>query len=165
LINRGGILGLIQADAEEAETGSRFPGMKMRGIEAGYENKIVEECWALRDVKNGMQPRQVLRGRHLVAGFLRAGILLARNQDAVEPDDLQDLVDTMRGIHNREVVARGVRDTIKRDQRGNTGGIDALDLAHVERDGIFANDRLQFVQQAVFLPTNEFMQLSRDGDC
>lgn len=113
-----------------------------------------------------MPPRQVLRGGHLVAGLaLGAGQrLLSRNEDAVEPDDLKDFSDAGRSVDDCELVARGVRSTIQRNEGRDSRGIDALDLTHVEGYGVVAHDGLQCLQETLFLSAYQFVQIARNCD-
>jgi hypothetical protein len=63
---------------------------------------------------------------------------------------------------NPEAVTRLAGVAVKRDQRCEASRIDALDRAEVEAHGLFANQRIQFLQELLLLTSNELAGAAED---
>jgi hypothetical protein len=108
--------------------------------------------------------RAGLRGRHLVAGLVRAARGLTRDENAIEADEFKNFRNAVRCVDDCEFVARHARLSVEGDENGDAGGVDAFDVLHVECDGLFAHDGLQLFHQPLFFAAHEFMQIALNGD-
>ena len=61
-----------------------------------------------------------------------------------------------RWIRDAEPVACLARIAIKRDERGETGGIDALDVLEIECNVLPAHQRLEALKQQLFVAAHQF---------
>ena len=61
-----------------------------------------------------------------------------------------------RGIRDGEAVAGLARVAIERDERGEAGGVDAGDVREIERDVLPAHQRLQALEELLFVAAHQF---------
>src|SRR5579872_2208120 len=91
------------------------------------------------------------------AGFLRAGDRIARDEDAVQADQRENLRYANRSVHHSEVIPRRVSSAIKRDKRSDTSCIDPLHMGEIERDALSAHHWRQSIHKLMFLPADQLV--------
>jgi hypothetical protein len=108
--------------------------------------------------------RAGLRGRHLVAGLIGATRGFARDKNAVEADQFKNFCNAVGCVDDRELVSSHARLSVEGDEHGDASGVDAFDVAHVERDGLLTHNGLQFIHQPLLLTTHQLVNIALDGD-
>lgn len=115
-------------------------------------------------------PRQIRHNRE----ELRCGLLdlrphagdffrVAGEQGSVESDEAEDLPHVQRWVGDGKAATRLAGIAVKRDERGEAGGIDTLDGLEVERDIVADHQGLNARKELLFVVAHELSEL-REGD-